>query len=114
MHEREILREQWRSVAEALSLEFIGPFYLSLPEGRRSEFAGLLPQFGGKRGMLIDCEHDQEEAFAAAIAAGFGYSVMRAEHHNLPVEPTDYLDCLRDWGWSVEGQTPPEWYASAA
>jgi len=112
MTDRELLREQWRSVAHALEIEFVGPFLLSLPSGKQHEFAGLLPQFGGERGMLIDVEHVRE-ASSAATGAGFGCSSMLAEEHHLPVDPANYIDCLVDWGWSVKGQPPPGWYASA-
>lgn len=112
MTERDLLREQWRAVAHALEVEFIAPFMLPLKTGHY-EFAGLLPQFGGGRGMLIDVEYERR-AFSAAIDAGFAYSCMSAESQHLPVVPANYIDCHVDWGWSVEGQQPPGWYSNAA
>ena len=112
MTERELLREQWRAVASALSVEFVGPFYLPLPDGGQWEFAGLLPQFGDVRGMLIDVEHSPE-AFSAATAAGFGCSSMLAETRHLPIDPENYIDCLIDWVWSAKEQPAPGWYESA-
>ena len=111
MTEREILREQWQAVARVLQIEFLGPFTLPLQDGHH-EFAGLLPQFGGGRGMLIDVEYVRD-AFSTAVSAGFTCSAMLAECHHLPVDPANYIDCLVDWGWSIEGQPPPGWYHSA-
>ena len=113
MTDQDLLRDQWRTVASALSIQFIAPFSLSLPDGARREFAGLLPQFGGTRGMLIDTEYSPV-AFSAATAAGFGCSTMQAENRHLPVEPESYIECLVDWGWSAQDQQAPGWYASAA
>ena len=111
MTERELLREQWQSVARALHIEFVGPFLLPLRTGHY-EFAGLLPQFGGQRGMLIDVQYVRE-AFSAASSSGFACSSMSAESHHLPVDPANYIECLLDWGWSAKEQLPPEWYRSA-
>ncbi|WP_140805387.1 hypothetical protein [Rhodanobacter glycinis] len=112
MTDRELLREQWRAVAEALKIEFIGSFCIDLERGQQHEFACLLPQFGGGRGMLIDIKY-VPDAFSAAINAGFACSSMLAETHNLAIDPADYIDCLVDWTWSVQDQAPPGWYASA-
>lgn len=110
--EHDLLREQWRAVAAALEIEFSVPPPLPLPNGEPSPFAVLLPQFGGKNGMLIAAEHSTA-AFAAAIAAGYGVSCMRAERFHLPVDPQNYVDCLKDWGWAKE-RAAPAWYAGAA
>ncbi len=113
MTDRELLREQWRAVASTLSVRFIAPFTISLPTGEEREFAGLLPQFGGARGMLIDTEYSAA-AFAAAGAAGFGISTMQAETRHTPLKPESYIECLVDWGWCAQDQPAPEWYVSAA
>jgi hypothetical protein len=110
--ESDLLREQWRVVAAALEIEFTVPPPLPLPDGGTSPFAVLLPQFGGKNGMLIAAEHSAA-AFAVATAAGYGVSCMRVETFHLPVDPQDYVDCLKDWGWAGEGAAPA-WYAGAA
>jgi hypothetical protein len=113
MTDRKLLREQWRTVASALGIEIVEPFYLRSASGEQYEFAVLLPQFGSERGMLIDVEHNPD-AFAIATSAGFGCSSMLAETFHLPVDPESYIECLVDWGWSVDGQSPPAWYSNAA
>ncbi|BBE50662.1 hypothetical protein OYT1_ch1102 [Ferriphaselus amnicola] len=110
MTDRDLLREQWQTVAHALKIEFVGPFMFPLKNGHY-EFACLLPQFGSERGMLIDVEYVRD-AFAEAISAGFACSSMLAEEHHLPIDPADYINCLVDWGWSAK-EPPPEWYHNA-
>jgi hypothetical protein len=110
--EREQLREQWRSVASELGLQFVAPFSLALADGSHWEFAALLPQFGGGQGMLIDSEHSAA-AFAAAAFAGYRVSSMLPESHHLPVDASNYIECLVDWGWAGESAAP-NWYAGAA
>lgn len=56
MTERELLREQWQTVSRVLQIEFVGPFILP-HQTRQHEFAYLLPQFGGGRGVLIDSRY---------------------------------------------------------
>jgi hypothetical protein len=110
--ELELLREQWREVATDLNILFLAPYELPLSNGRAWEFAGLLPQFGGTRGMLIAARHS-DTAFEAAAASGFGVTSMLPESHHLPVKASDYIECLVDWGWVGPG-APPEWYPDAA
>ena len=95
MTERELLRDQWRQVAAGLAIDFVAPFFVSLADGTQREFAGLLPQFGSHKGVLVDVEYDKA-AFAAVIGSGFACSTMRAETHHLPVNAADYVDCLVD------------------
>ena len=109
--EREALREQWRKVATELNILFLAPYEVPLPNGTTWEFAGLLPQFGSDRGMLVDAEH-ANIAFDAAVQAGFGVTSMLPEQDHLPINAADYIDCLQDWGWVGPG-APPQWYAGA-
>jgi hypothetical protein len=105
MTERELLREQWRQVANALSIKIVAPFRLHLPNGKEHEVACLLPQFGREKGMLIDCEYSKE-AFGVAAKNGYAISTMAAEHHYLPINAESYIECLVDWGWASSEQEP--------
>ena len=111
MTERELLREQWRVVAISLEIEFVEPFFLHLANNQQYEFVGHFPQFGGERGMLIDAMY-VPEAFSAAIVLGFSCSSMLAEAHYLPVDPSNYVDCLVDCGWSAKDRPSPKWYSA--
>jgi hypothetical protein len=55
--------------------------------------------------MVLMADFDREAAEAAA-SEGFGYSCLTPESVNV-----DYaIECLLDWGWSRQGQDPPNWY----
>ena len=110
--EHEALREQWRKIATELNILFVTPYELPLSGGSTWIFAGLLPQFGSPRGILIDARHSSM-AFEAASEAGFGVTSMLPERLDSPVNASDYIDCLQDWGWFGPG-APPEWYSGAA
>ena len=108
--DRDLLTEQWRAVAKALSIRFDGPYSVPGSTGAY-QFAGLVPDFGGGRGTLIDTEYDRE-AMSVAKAAGFTGSFMLPEKRLIAIEASSYAECLVDWGWSGDGD-PPEWYAHA-
>jgi hypothetical protein len=110
---RDLLRQQWRDVSAALGIEFVAPVIVDAHTGERIEFACLLPQFGTPRGMLIDVVAGYiEAAREAASIAGFRLSTMAPETR-LEVRPADFIECLVDWGWTAEGQDPPNWYVEA-
>ena len=112
MTERDLLADQWRAVAEALGIRFVRNALLRGEEGFMHEFAVLLPQFGAPKGTFVDIEH-KAASIAAALKAGYTCSSMGAEAHHLPVDPSDYVDCLAEWGWSSESESPPGWYGAA-
>ena len=107
MEDRELLREQWREVCRALGITFVAPF--SIEPGL--EFACLLPEFGSPKGMLIDASRNAV-AFKTAIERGYGCSSMLPETR-LAVQPHNYVECLRDWGWADASRPPPSWYLVA-
>lgn len=111
--DRDILREQWRAVAQELSIAFVGPFFLWMGDGAQLEFACLLPQFGSRRGTLIDLSaSDGRGKRRAASQAGYCLSTMQPETRSA-VKAEDYVDLLVDWGWAVDGGSAPSWYLSA-
>jgi hypothetical protein len=103
MSERQLLRDQWHIVANALSIKFVAPFILKLRDGTEWEFACLLPQFGKQQGMLIDAEYSAN-AFSVAVESGYAVSSMLAEHHHLPINAENYIECLVEWGWVAVNQ----------
>lgn len=108
MTERELLTEQWCAVAAALGVQIVASYELTLSDGVSWTFAVLLPQFGGKHGMLIDVELPTR-IVSAAVAAGYGASSMQPEHHHVPIDPQNYVGCLEEWGWVGPGSAP-DWY----
>jgi hypothetical protein len=111
--DRDILREQWRAVSQELSIEFVGPFRFKNGDGGWLEFACLLPQFGDRCGTLIDLSApDSRAKRLAAAGAGYRLATMQPETR-WAVKAENYVDCLVEWGWAVDGLSPPSWYLKA-
>ena len=60
---------RWQRAAQELEITIQAPYTLVARDGARFEFACLLPQFGGKNGMVLGTNYD-EAAANAATAAG--------------------------------------------
>src|SRR5262245_26609875 len=105
------LGAQWRRAALELDIECRVPFTLSTPTGESFEFACLLPQFGGERGILLLSSYNAS-ATGAATAAGFGYACVEAARPSEPFELSTYIECLIDWGWLASGSPAPDWYVA--
>jgi hypothetical protein len=75
-------------------------------------FAWHLPQFGGRRGMLLRTNYSRS-AFEFAVAQGYGLSTMSAETAQEHLDDLNsYAMCPRDWGWNPAHGEPPARYAS--
>jgi len=110
--ELHLLGDYWRRAAQLLDLEIQAPFILESSNGERFEFACLLPQFGSARGLLVGLMADSAGA-RAGTAAGYAVSRMGATTR-APFELASIVECLVDWGWAVEGKSPPDWYINAS
>lgn len=98
--------DRWRGLASRLGIKVIAPAIIEAGNETAS-FVALLPQFGGKNGMIADPEWNAIEPHAASlIKLGYGYSAV-----SLGAETDDESaqEMLRDWGWSSEERKPPWW-----
>jgi hypothetical protein len=97
--------ESWRSIAEALGVQAISPFDLTI-DGARVIFTALLPQFGGSAGMIVDPDWSIIEPHAnALIREGYGYSCISIAGSL----PPDMQGVLADWGWNGPAEEKPDW-----
>ncbi len=110
-HSLTLLGAQWKRAANDLGVEIAVPYVLHATDGAAHEFACLLPQFGGPKGVLLRIAYDKPAA-DAACAAGFSVSHMDAETR-LDFNLESYIDCLRDWGWTADAEPPPAWYSDS-
>jgi hypothetical protein len=100
-------RMVWRQASEDLGFDFIAPFELA-DSGRTYVFFGLLPQFGGEKGMLVVVGFDYEEHIRAAQRNGYGWSCLG--DGSEPYDREVFMDVLNDWGWSDPSKKLPYWY----
>jgi hypothetical protein len=96
--------EGWRSIASDLGIQAIAPFDLTIG-GTRATFTVLLPQFGGRKGMIVDPVWSMIEPYADALAKeGYGYSCVSMEGST----PRDLQGILADWGWNGSTREKPD------
>lgn len=70
-------------------------------------FAALLPQFGGKEGIIADPDWETIRPHAKALMAlGYGFSAVELGSGG---DDERWKDMLRDWGWSANEPKPSWW-----
>jgi hypothetical protein len=100
----------WEQAAADLGFRFLAPYTLE-SEGKRIEYFGHLPDFGSKRGMLVIVGSYTADQLEAAEKQGFGYSCLSAD--NSPYDRDQFIEMLKDWGWSSTERSAPEWVGDA-
>jgi hypothetical protein len=95
----------WKRLANELHIEVVTPFSFDSTNGP-VEFTALLPEFGAKRGMVVDADWDVINPHTdELLAAGFGFSCCGGGNYDDADLP---IDMLRDWGWSSRA-VKPDW-----
>jgi hypothetical protein len=93
----------WQQLGKHLGVEVVSPFVFESNEGP-VEFAALLPQFGARRGIVVDRDWEALGPHADALCAeGFGFSCCEVGEYDERKPP---LDMLRDWEWSSTAPKP--------
>jgi hypothetical protein len=106
------LASRWKSAAKALGIEIEAPYSTTLSSGSRLDAAVLVAQFGAPRGMLILRDYAEVRHLLGELEqAGFGFSVMDEPGDSHPFVLEEYMDVLRDWGWSGIASDAPAWIA---
>ncbi len=104
------LAREWRTIANALGLEIVTPFWLPLPDGRTLEIDVLLKNFGAQKGMLLVSDQSKVWSDRQAIEdAGYGFSVLNVEQPGVDIDLEVVREVLRDWGWSGPPEDEPAW-----
>jgi len=98
--------DHWRELGSRLGVEVTAP--ATIPVGDRSAtFTALLPQFGGKSGMIADPDWEVISPYADALSRlGYGFSAVEIGSES---DDESVKDMLRDWGWTAAEPTPDWW-----
>jgi hypothetical protein len=100
----------WGEAASDLNLEIVSPFRLPLDSGNELDAALLVCHFGAARGMLVFSEYDRVAPFLEEVVdAGYGFTVLDEPRPEESYVREEYVDLLRDWGWSGEPGREPDW-----
>lgn len=98
----------WIDAAADLNIKFIHPYHLIGIDGYEYEFAGLLPDFGGKKGMLIPDRKTTEDALLMAeLVGGYSMTYLNFTYYN-EYDRDIFIEALSAWGWNKKND-PPEW-----
>jgi hypothetical protein len=70
----------------------------------------LIRNFGSENGILIVTDFDTITNYIDDITnLGYGFSVMTDPNNNERIELNDYIDVLKDWGWTGPEDKAPSW-----
>ena len=104
------LVRQWLHAAELLGLDVEAPCPVTLPSGATVVADVLVRQFGASRGMLVMRSYDGLRGRGPELqGAGFGHSVMDDPGPTEVFAVENYIEVLRDWGWSGARDDEPSW-----
>lgn len=98
--------DRWRALASGLGIKVIAPATV-LVGTERATFTALLPQFGGKTGMIVDPNWETISPHAdALLKLGYGFSAVALGSDD---DKQGAQEILRDWGWSSAEEKPNWW-----
>jgi len=102
----------WIALGEALGFRVIAPASIEFGSGCTLHVDALLPDFGGRQGMVLVTDLDTLYDFLKdAGSADYGFSALSAPGtEDLTREQLDgYIEVLDDWGWGGDPAAEPEW-----
>lgn len=83
---------------------------VKLMNGDSLKAVALLSDFGGKNGMLVFGDYgSMRDCFSELRDRGHGFTVMEAHRECYDFDPEEFIDILRDWGWSSSERPQPVW-----
>jgi hypothetical protein len=107
-----LLLGHWSRVARDLDLVIQAPFSLHLESGINIEACFLLKNYASAKGMIIVTDFSVVSPFIdEIIAAGYGFSTLSDPNPSasLNYDRKEFIEILRDWGWSGPEELRPEW-----
>jgi len=112
------MAKAWQAAALDLGVVFESPYTFRDSTGREFTCAGLLPHFGGPKGVLIFSREDLEpyeewdRAYEVANEQKYYQSGLNPRYYEK-YNREGFMETLNDWGWfGPEGEQPP-WFDGA-
>lgn len=98
----------WNALACRLGIKVSAPATVHLAD-KSVTFTALLPQFGGKSGIIVDPDWEVISPHAdALLKLGHGFSAVELGSGG---DDERFKEMLRDWGWSAD-EPKPSWWQS--
>jgi hypothetical protein len=102
------LLQMWKIAAKDLGIEIVAPYLLTLPSGVSVRALLLVRNFGADKGMLVlSAYSDIDNCHDEIVSEGYGYSVLDEPAEDEPYSRQDFIELLKDWGWT--GDSQPLW-----
>ena len=103
----------WIEAAKDLKIRFIYPYKFIGLNGEEYEVAGLLPDFGSGKGVLItNRKTDEEAVIMASLTNDYFMTGLNPYYYNK-YDRERFIETLSDWGWVGEKQQQPDWIKNA-
>jgi hypothetical protein len=101
----------WINASKDLGIIYIHPFTFKTKDGNQVETTGgLLPDFGGPNGTLLQTRFDSDDVYEAEENSAIDYYSSGLNPHSYePYNRELYIETLIDWGWFGKAN-PPSWY----
>ena len=103
----------WIEAAKDLGIRFISPYQFIGLNGKEYEVAGLLPDFGSEKGVLITNRKTDEEAVIMAELENDYIMPGLNPYYYDKYDRERFIETLSDWGWIGEKQKQPDWIKNA-
>lgn len=107
------VQRAWCKAAEDLNIEMFGNHIFAVDEDGRHEAPVFLPEFGSSKGTLLFLESSPSHSIDAAHLIGYYVSLISASSYDN-YSRDNFIQALRDFGWSKLGRNPPIWYTTDA
>ena len=99
-------KRAWTEASEGLGIKFIAPYRFTGTNGEIFEAAGLLPEFGSGKGVLIIDQKTDDEAIAVAEQSGEYFMSALSPRYYYNYNRELFIETLTEWGWIGEGEAP--------
>tara|TARA_B100000745_G_C20130797_1_gene387490 strand:+ start:164 stop:502 length:339 start_codon:yes stop_codon:yes gene_type:complete len=111
MHDTLFFR-YWNAAISELDIRACILPKIEMKDGSMVEASILLPQFGAKRGMLLFSDYEIVAPYYIELSTlGYGISIIEDPLPGEVFELSNYIELLKDWGWSNHGRPQPDWLA---
>ena len=98
--------DRWRDLASRLGLTISSPATILVGDDSVT-FTALLPELGGRRGMIADHDWEVINPHTETLRQ-LGYAFSAVELGG-DLDRDSLKEMFRDWGWTADGPKPPWW-----
>jgi len=99
----------WKDASSDLGFKFTSPYVVTLPNGSRCEYPGLVHQYGSRHGTLIAVLHEPSNNLPRPERNDYFWSSLGPGY--AAYERQKFIDTLDDWQFFGPENERPFWYS---